>query len=211
MGKSQMIPIRWMAPETLRYAHDIKFSFASDVWAYGITLWEIYTFGELPFFQFNNDEVRLQILKCVTPDIPSTCPLVMKHVMKKCWKFQPSERPLFNEIVSSIEECEIDQDDDTPLLPSIDRETPVGYVAVEALNQNAPAVSTIQMPTYTHTQLNSSTIQQITKTIVILVLLVMLSISIGMTIYFSQNKSLGMFSNKCAFLNRNNFSYPNGY
>ena len=192
MGKGQMIPIRWMAPETLRYTHNLKFSVASDVWAYGITIWEIYTLGELPFFQFNDEDIRYQILKCTTPDIPSTCPVVMKNIMENCWKFQPSERCSFNEIVSSIEECKIDQDDDTPLLPSSDRETPVGYVAVEALNQNVPAVSTIEMSTYTHPQLNSSINQQIKKTIVILVIL---SISIGMIIYFSQDKSLGSFPN----------------
>ena len=47
MGRDQAVPIRWMAPEAIRYT---KFSSASDVWAYGITIWEIYTFGENPYF-----------------------------------------------------------------------------------------------------------------------------------------------------------------
>ena len=47
MGRDQAVPIRWMAPEAIRYT---KFSTASDVWAYGITIWEIYTFGENPYF-----------------------------------------------------------------------------------------------------------------------------------------------------------------
>ena len=197
MGKAQMIPIRWMAPETLRYTHNIKFSVASDVWAYGITIWEIYTLGELPFFQFNNEEIRFQILKRTTPDIPSTCPVVMKNIMENCWKFQPSERCSFDEIVSSIEECKIDQDDDdTPLLPSSDRETPKGYVAVETLIQNTPAVSTIELSTYTNRQQHSFPIQPQKKTIALVIMgciLAMIVISIG--IFFSQNKTRGMVSN----------------
>ena len=44
MSRNHAVPVRWMAPESLRYT---KFSSASDVWAYGVTIWEIYTFGKV--------------------------------------------------------------------------------------------------------------------------------------------------------------------
>ena len=60
MGRDQAVPIRWMAPEAIRYT---KFSSASDVWAYGITIWEIYTFGENPYFLLlDNRQVHVLFL-----------------------------------------------------------------------------------------------------------------------------------------------------
>ena len=60
MGRDQAVPIRWMAPEAIRYT---KFSTASDVWAYGITIWEIYTFGENPYFLLL-DNRQVHVLFC---------------------------------------------------------------------------------------------------------------------------------------------------
>ena len=74
MGSNQPLPVRWMAPETLRFTSELKFSVASDIWSYGITLWEIYTLGELPYFQFNNQDVRIHIVNGLTLDIPERCP-----------------------------------------------------------------------------------------------------------------------------------------
>ena len=103
-----MIPVRWMAPETLRYSCKMKFTVASDVWAYGVTIWEVYTYGELPYFLLNNDEARRQILNGLTLDIPEQCPESIKNVMKLSWKFDPSRRCSFDEIVAIIEESETD-------------------------------------------------------------------------------------------------------
>ena len=47
MGCDSLLPVRWMAPESLRYT---TFSSASDAWSFGVTIWEIYTFGEKPYF-----------------------------------------------------------------------------------------------------------------------------------------------------------------
>ena len=103
-----MIPVRWMAPETLRYSCKMKFTVASDVWAYGVTIWEVFTFGELPYFLLSNDEARKQILNGLTLEIPEQCPESIKNVMRQCWKFDPSTRCSFDEIVAIIEESETD-------------------------------------------------------------------------------------------------------
>ncbi len=53
-----MLPIRWMAPESIQFG---KFSPESDAWAYGIVLWEVFTFGKRPYFSYSNQEVRTHI------------------------------------------------------------------------------------------------------------------------------------------------------
>ena len=60
MGEHRMLPIRWMAPETIQYSSTRtagKFSAASDIWAFGVVLWEIFTLGQRPYFQLTNQEV----------------------------------------------------------------------------------------------------------------------------------------------------------
>lgn len=52
--KGGKIPIKWTAPEAIQYK---KFTTASDVWSYGILMWEIFSFGERPYWEWNNLEV----------------------------------------------------------------------------------------------------------------------------------------------------------
>ena len=119
MEREKAIPIRWMAPEVLKFTNTLKFSEASDVWAYGITIWEIYTLGEQPYFEFNLNEARMQILCCVTPKIPDWCPPMIKEIMANCWNFHPRERWSFHEISSKFKE----HDENFQQSPSISSET----------------------------------------------------------------------------------------
>ena len=100
MGRNQAVPVRWMAPEALRYT---KFSIASDVWAYGVTIWEIYTLGEYPYFlQARNEDICQKVVNGLTLTIPENCPKSIKNVMASSWRYFPFERISFEDIVSII-------------------------------------------------------------------------------------------------------------
>ena len=55
MGEHRMLPIRWMSPESIQFG---RFSPQSDIWAFGIVLWEIFEFGKRPYFSYSNQEVK---------------------------------------------------------------------------------------------------------------------------------------------------------
>lgn len=55
VGGRTMLPIRWMPPESIMYR---KFTTESDIWSFGVVLWEIFTYGKQPWYQLSNSEVR---------------------------------------------------------------------------------------------------------------------------------------------------------
>lgn len=59
-----MLPVRWMAPESIVFG---RFTLESDIWSYGVVLWEIYSYGKQPYFGHSNEEVRLRTLTQVAP------------------------------------------------------------------------------------------------------------------------------------------------
>eukprot|EP01114_Cavostelium_apophysatum_P018686 TRINITY_DN5846_c0_g1_i2.p1 TRINITY_DN5846_c0_g1~~TRINITY_DN5846_c0_g1_i2.p1 ORF type:complete len:758 (+),score=68.98 TRINITY_DN5846_c0_g1_i2:88-2361(+) len=95
-------PIRWSAPEVLKFA---KFSSKSDVWSMGITLYEIITFGRVPYSGFSNDEVVHKILEQkYRMAQPAECTSnELWQLMCDCWNEIPSERPSFDNIATRID------------------------------------------------------------------------------------------------------------
>ncbi|XP_026532759.1 RAF proto-oncogene serine/threonine-protein kinase isoform X1 [Notechis scutatus] len=99
--------VLWMAPEVIRMQDSNPFSFQSDVYSYGIVLYELMT-GELPYSNINNrDQIIFMVGRGYTsPDLSKlykNCPKAMKRLVADCVKKVREERPLFPQILSSIE------------------------------------------------------------------------------------------------------------
>ncbi|GIY68764.1 NT-3 growth factor receptor [Caerostris darwini] len=99
VGGSRMMPIRWMAPESITYG---KFSLESDVWAYGVVLWEIFTYAKQPYYGHSNDEVVRLILQGILLSPPENCPPHICTIMAGCWKTEPRDRLTFQEVYHMI-------------------------------------------------------------------------------------------------------------
>ncbi|TKR80556.1 hypothetical protein L596_014614 [Steinernema carpocapsae] len=71
MGTQTMLPIRWLPPECL---NDGRFSHQSDMWSFGLTIWEIYSYGRVPFGDLSNNEVLSAVCSGIRPNRPANCP-----------------------------------------------------------------------------------------------------------------------------------------
>ncbi|XP_017312319.1 ephrin type-A receptor 6 [Ictalurus punctatus] len=94
------IPIRWTAPEAIQYR---KFSSASDVWSYGIVMWEVMSYGERPYWEMSNQDVILSIEEGYRLPAPMGCPVALHQLMVHCWQKERSRRPRFHDILSFLD------------------------------------------------------------------------------------------------------------
>uniref|UniRef100_A0A4W6GB22 receptor protein-tyrosine kinase n=1 Tax=Lates calcarifer TaxID=8187 RepID=A0A4W6GB22_LATCA len=94
------IPIRWTAPEAIAYR---KFTSASDVWSYGIVMWEVMSYGERPYWEMSNQDVIKAIEESYRLPGPMDCPEALYHLMMDCWQRERSNRPKFDEIVCLLD------------------------------------------------------------------------------------------------------------
>ncbi|KAI5730847.1 hypothetical protein M8J77_000742 [Diaphorina citri] len=89
----------WMAPEVIKTS---IFSKASDVWSYGVVLWELLT-GEIPYKSINAYAVAYGVaVNKLTLPIPSTCPQLFKTLMEACWEADSHMRPSFKTILKAL-------------------------------------------------------------------------------------------------------------
>jgi len=94
-------PIRWMAPESIR---DQIYSKKSDVWMFGILVYEIVAQRE-PHTAIDPKDIPILIRdKGLTPVIPNNCPGKLRELMQMCWKKQPEQRPTFEVICTMLEQ-----------------------------------------------------------------------------------------------------------
>ncbi|XP_003339673.1 tyrosine-protein kinase ABL1 isoform X1 [Monodelphis domestica] len=93
-------PIKWTAPESLAYN---KFSIKSDVWAFGVLLWEIATYGMSPYPGIDLSQVYELLEKNYRMERPEGCPEKVYELMRACWQWSPSDRPSFAEIHQAFE------------------------------------------------------------------------------------------------------------
>ncbi|KAJ8274578.1 hypothetical protein COCON_G00092030 [Conger conger] len=94
------IPVRWTAPEAIAYR---KFTSASDVWSYGIVMWEVMSFGERPYWDMSNQDVINAIEQDYRLPAPMDCPAALHQLMLDCWQKDRNARPRFADIVNTLD------------------------------------------------------------------------------------------------------------
>ncbi|XP_072887762.1 ephrin type-A receptor 8 isoform X1 [Hemitrygon akajei] len=94
------IPIRWTAPEAITYR---KFSSASDVWSYGVVMWEVTSYGERPYWNMTNRDVIRSVEEGYRLPAPMGCPAALHQLMLDCWQKDRNERPKFIQIVGVLD------------------------------------------------------------------------------------------------------------
>ncbi|XP_020610299.1 fibroblast growth factor receptor 2-like [Orbicella faveolata] len=95
-----MLPVRWMALESLE---DYTYSAKTDVWSFGVVLWEIETLGKMPYSGLGGMEVVDFLKSGHRLKQPDGCPDKIYEIMMSCWRPDPSKRPSFSELVTSLE------------------------------------------------------------------------------------------------------------
>ncbi|XP_041044948.1 protein tyrosine kinase 2aa isoform X6 [Carcharodon carcharias] len=93
------LPIKWMAPESINFR---RFTSASDVWMFGVCMWEILMYGVKPFQGVKNNDVIGRIENGERLPMPPNCPPTLYSLMTKCWAYDPSRRPRFNELKQQL-------------------------------------------------------------------------------------------------------------
>uniref|UniRef100_I3JZ30 Tyrosine-protein kinase n=1 Tax=Oreochromis niloticus TaxID=8128 RepID=I3JZ30_ORENI len=94
-------PVKWYAPECINY---FKFSSKSDVWSFGVLMWEAYSYGQKPYKGMKGNDVLQMIESGKRMDSPEKCPLEMYELMKTCWTYKANERPGFNIVEPRLRE-----------------------------------------------------------------------------------------------------------
>ncbi|XP_047414156.1 proto-oncogene tyrosine-protein kinase ROS isoform X2 [Sciurus carolinensis] len=95
-----LLPVRWMAPESLM---DGIFTTQSDVWSFGILIWEILTLGHQPYPAHSNLDVLNYVQTGGRLEPPRNCPDDLWNLMTQCWAQEPDERPTFQKIQDQLQ------------------------------------------------------------------------------------------------------------
>lgn len=99
-SENDAIPIRWMPPESIFYN---RYTSESDVWAYGVVLWEIFSHGMQPYYGMAHEEVIYYVRDGHVLPCPEECSLELYNLMRLCWSTHPSDRPSFASIHRILE------------------------------------------------------------------------------------------------------------
>nr|CAH8869712.1 unnamed protein product [Trichobilharzia regenti] len=97
--KAGRVPIRWLSIETLQYG---IYSHKTDVWSYGVTLWEIFTFGKRPYEDVDTVDIKDHVIKGGRLTQPDICTLDVYMVLVKCWMEDYESRPTFIELMRTF-------------------------------------------------------------------------------------------------------------
>ena len=124
------IPVRWTAPEAIVYR---KFNSASDVWSFGILMWEVMSFGQIPYGNAHNIELFDQIQDGMRLESPDRCPSVVYNLMTRCWNEAPDNRPSFEQLEQSLVQIlEVNKVRPTSFNMKLSHQNPLNYVTLES-------------------------------------------------------------------------------
>jgi len=98
--KTKKLPVKWMAPESI---HDGVFTIKSDVWSYGVLLWEMATMGGVPYPTMSSAELCRAIKTGYRLERPDMCCDEVYELMTECWRENPTTRPSFSELIGRVE------------------------------------------------------------------------------------------------------------
>ncbi|KAK7170645.1 hypothetical protein R3I94_000748 [Phoxinus phoxinus] len=104
MTPHKRIPFAWCAPESLRVG---SFSHASDVWMFGVTLWEMFTYCEEPWLGLSSRQILCRVEReGERLERPPDCPQELYSVMRKCWACSPADRPTFSQLTTMVADAQ---------------------------------------------------------------------------------------------------------
>ncbi|KAG8575402.1 hypothetical protein GDO81_009542 [Engystomops pustulosus] len=94
-GGMKQIPVKWTAPEALNYG---RYSSESDVWSFGVLLWEAFSLGAVPYTSMSNQQTREAIEQGIRLPAPDMCPDDIYNLMLRCWEYDARKRPNFGTV-----------------------------------------------------------------------------------------------------------------
>jgi receptor tyrosine kinase len=104
--QNEKLPIRWMPLEASLFQ---TFTIASDVWAFGILMWELFTFASFPYAEIQRNKEVIQFLlagkRLANPDL---CPGSVRAILAECWQLEPGSRPSFTTLKQQLQQAEQD-------------------------------------------------------------------------------------------------------
>ncbi|XP_030243395.1 focal adhesion kinase 1 [Drosophila navojoa] len=107
LAEAFALPIKWMSPESINFR---RFTTASDVWMFGVCIWEILMLGVKPFQGVKNSDVITKLENGERLPLPPNCPPRLYSLMSQCWAYEPLKRPNFKRIKETLEEI-LSEDD----------------------------------------------------------------------------------------------------
>ncbi|KAM5177363.1 tyrosine-protein kinase Fes/Fps isoform 2-T3 [Callospermophilus lateralis] len=99
-GGLRQVPVKWTAPEALNYG---RYSSESDVWSFGILLWETFSLGASPYPNLSNQQTREFVETGGRLPCPELCPDAVFRLMEQCWAYEPGQRPSFSTIYQELQ------------------------------------------------------------------------------------------------------------
>eukprot|EP01113_Clastostelium_recurvatum_P047844 TRINITY_DN8598_c0_g1_i4.p1 TRINITY_DN8598_c0_g1~~TRINITY_DN8598_c0_g1_i4.p1 ORF type:complete len:1073 (+),score=198.90 TRINITY_DN8598_c0_g1_i4:49-3219(+) len=113
-GGTMKLPIKWSAPEAITSR---RFTSKSDVWSYGVTVWELFNRGRVPYEGMNNQQTYDWIAKGNRLKMPPNTPPMIAQMVQQCWLVDPDQRPTFREIITIIDIASSEGKEDSPIIP----------------------------------------------------------------------------------------------